>query len=284
MANDRHIFRRGPASVNLLLTFSFLAAILLAINYLTDWLDPLRARVLNWVSPLYQVMDIPQQLREWGDANFASREALLVEVQNLRDQNLILQGRVATMATLAAENTRLRQLLNVAELVEQRVLITEMIGTPPDANAHRLIIDKGAGQGVFVGQPVIDAEGLVGQIAVVAQDYSEVLLITDRSHAVPVQNLRSSVRAIAEGTGENQLRLRYLPVTTDVKAGDLLVTSGLGGTFPKGYPVGEVVSVTVPDGSAYLEVVVDASAKIQTTRHMLLLFSDRQTRSITPEP
>ncbi len=283
MANDRHLFRRGPASVNALMFFAFVCAFLLAINYLTDWLDPVRTRVLNLVSPLYQVTNIPQELRQWGDANFASREALLVEVQELRDQNLILQGRVATMATLSAENTRLRQLLNVAELVEQRVLITEMIGVPPGSEVHRLIIDKGAGQSLFVGQPVIDADGLIGQVTRVADDYSEVLMITDRSHAVPVQSLRSGTRAIAEGAGDNFLRLRNLPVTTDVQTGDTLVTSGLGGRFPKGYPVGQITSVAIEDGSPFLEVLVEPAASLQTTRHLLLLFSDRQTRSLAPE-
>ena len=283
MANDRHLFRRGPASVNALMFFAFVCAFLLAINYLTDWLDPVRTRVLNLVSPLYQVTNIPQELRQWGDANFASREALLVEVQELRDQNLILQGRVATMATLSAENTRLRQLLNVAELVEQRVLITEMIGVPPGSEVHRLIIDKGAGQSLFVGQPVIDADGLIGQVTRVADDYSEVLMITDRSHAVPVQSLRSGTRAIAEGAGDNFLRLRNLPVTTDVQTGDTLVTSGLGGRFPKGYPVGQITSVAIEDGSPFLEVLVEPAASLQTTRQLLLLFSDRQTRSLAPE-
>ena len=283
MANDRHLFRRGPASVNALMFFAFVCAFLLAINYLTDWLDPVRTRVLNLVSPLYQVTNIPQELRQWGDANFASREALLVEVQELRDQNLILQGRVATMATLSAENTRLRQLLNVAELVEQRVLITEIIGVPPGSEVHRLIIDKGAGQSLFVGQPVIDADGLIGQVTRVADDYSEVLMITDRSHALPVQSLRSGTRAIAEGAGDNFLRLRNLPVTTDVQTGDTLVTSGLGGRFPKGYPVGQITSVAIEDGSPFLEVLVEPAASLQTTRHLLLLFSDRQTRSLAPE-
>ena len=283
-SSDRQLFRRGPAPMRSALGFSLLAFVLLGINYFTDWLDPVRSRALDLVSPLYRVTDIPQQLRDWSDTSFAGREVLLGQIQELTDQNLILQARVATMASLSAENNRLRQLLNVAELVEERVLITEVVGLPPGLEVHRLIIDKSGRDDVYIGQPVIDAEGLVGQVAAVGESYSEVLLITDRSHAVPVQSLRSSVRAIAEGTGEfAHLRLRNLPVTTDIKTGDLLVTSGLGDRFSKGYPVGQVTSVSVTESSSFLEVLVEPSSSLQTTRHMLLLFSERQTRVLLSE-
>ncbi len=279
MPADRHIFREGPAPLRGVVIFTLLAASLLGVNYFTDWLDPVRAKALDLVAPLYHITNIPERLRDWSQENFASREEILAENQTLRDQNLILQARVSTMASVVAENTRLRQLLNVAELLEARVLIAELVGIPPDSETHRLILDKGLNQELFVGQPVLDAQGLVGQVVSVGEEYSEVLLISDRGHAVPVQNLRNGVRAIAEGTGDFQrIRLRDIPVTMDIKVGDDIVTSGLGERFPKGYPVGVVTSVNTIEGSPFLEVLIEPDSNLQTTRHMLLLFSGWESR------
>jgi len=193
----------------------------------------------------------------------------------LQDENLILQGRSATMADVVAENVRLRQLLNAAELVQARVLIAELVGIPPDVETHRIIINRGRLQELRPGQPVISNEGLIGQVVNVGTDYSEVLLITDRNSAVPVQLERNGLRAIAEGTSTfDALRLRNVPPTLDIKVGDRLVTSGLGDRFPKGYPVGEVVSVVLPNSSPYMEVLVRPTVNLQSVRHMLVLFAD----------
>ena len=262
-----------------LVLFGLLAIVLLAADYFTDFLDPVRSKALDLVAPLYHLTNIPARVRDWSDNNFASRDEILSENQTLRDQNLILQARVSTMTTVVAENTRLRQLLNVAELLEARVLIAELIGTPPDSETHRLILDKGQDQELFVGQPVLDAQGLVGQVVSVGDEYSEVLLISDRDHAVPVQNLRSGVRSVAEGTGDfNRVRLRDIPITMDVAVGDTIVTSGLGERFPKGYPLGEVSSVRSVEGSPFLEVEIQPASSLQTTAHMLLLFSGWESR------
>ncbi len=285
MPTDRHIFREGPAPLRGAVLFGFLAVCLLGVNYFTDWLDPVRSKALDLVAPLYHVTNIPARLREWSDNSFTSRDDILLENQTLRDQNLILQARVSTMTTVVAENTRLRQLLNVAELLEARVLIAELIGTPPDSETHRLILDKGQDQELYVGQPVLDAQGLVGQVVSVGDEYSEVLLISDRDHAVPVQNLRSGVRSIAEGTGDfNRIRLRDIPVTMDIVVGDNIVTSGLGERFPKGYPVGKVTSVRVLEGSPFLEVEIRPDSNLQTTGHMLLLFSGWESRVLSQWP
>jgi rod shape-determining protein MreC len=279
MPADRHIFREGPAPLRGAVVLSLLAILLLALNYFTDWLDPLRAKALDLVAPLYHVTNIPERVRDWSQENFASREEILAENQTLRDQNLILQARVSTMTTVVAENTRLRQLLNVAELLEARVLIAELVGTPPDSETHRLILDKGHDQELFVGQPVLDSQGLVGQVVSVGDEYSEVLLISDRGHAVPIQNVRNGVRAIAEGTGDfERIRLRDIPITMDLAVGDEIVTSGLGERFPKGYPVGRVSSVSVIEGSPFLEVEIKPESDLRTTRHMLLLFSGWESR------
>ncbi len=276
MANRKHIFRRGPTSLSTLIVLISIALTLIFISAFTNWLQPLRSIALDMVAPLYRVTDIPGLIGGWTQDNFTDRDQLLREVQRLEDENLILQGRAATMADVQAENVRLRQLLNAAEMVQSRVLIAELVGIPPDLETHRIIINRGRVQDVRPGQPVIDDDGLVGQVINVGTEYSEVLLITDRDSAVPVQIMRNGLRAIADGTGNfDQLQLRYVPPTMDIRVGDELVTSGLGDKFPKGYPVGMVDSVNRSDSSPYLEVLVEPSVSLRSVRHMLLLFSGR---------
>lgn len=278
MANEKHIFRRNPSSLSRILVLAIAALILIFVSAFTNWLAPLRSAALDLVAPLYRVTDIPNRIREWTSESFADRDTLLNKVERLEDENLILQGKVATMADVVAENTRLRQLLNAAELVQARVLITELVGVPPDIETHRIIVNRGRDDDVSSGQPVIDDEGLVGQVVSVGADYSEVLLISDRNHAVPVQVMRNGLRAIAEGTGTfNQLQLRHMPSTKDIEEGDEVVTSGLGGRFPKGYPVGEVASVSQSETTPFLDVRVTTAADLQSVRHMLLLFTDKES-------
>lgn len=258
-----------------MLILVLVALILIFVSAFTTWLNPVRSLALDLVAPLYRVTDLPSRIGEWTRTSFADREDLLSEIQRLQDENLILEGRSQTMADVAAENTRLRQLLNAAELVQARVLIAELIGVPPDVETHRIIINRGRLQDLSPGQPVIDNQGVIGQVTDVSADSSVVLLISDRSSAVPVQISRNGLRAIAEGSGAyDGLRLRNLPSTFDVQLGDQLVTSGLGDRFPKGYPVGEVVSINQSNSSPYLDVQVQPAASLQSVRHMLILFAD----------
>ncbi len=192
---------------------------------------------------------------------------------------------MAKMAALTAENARLRQLLNSAAYVEDRVVIAELTGVAPDPVRHRVVIDKGASAGVRVGQAVIDAHGLVGQVVEVSRFFSRVLLITDQTHAVPVQVNRNGVRAIAEGGGRiDQLELANVAATTDIRVGDLLVTSGLGGRFPAGYPVAQVHEVVEDPGEPFLTVRARPTARLDQSRHLLLIFneSDGATRDDDP--
>ena len=168
------------------------------------------------------------------------------------------------MAELAAENVRLRNLLNATELFQDSVLVSDLIGVSPDPTRHTILIDRGEDNGVFVGQSVLDADGLMGQVIEVYSSSSKVLLISDSSHALPVQVLRNGVRSIAEGLGDfKQRRLRHVSPTTDIKVGDRLVSSGLGDRYPVGYPVGVVTSVDMVSGSAYLNVLLEPSARIE---------------------
>ncbi len=227
-------------------------------------------------APVYWVTDIPSRLSDWNDEHLVSRDELLGRNGRLRRENLVLRGRSQQMASLQAENVRLRALLNSSALLRDDVLVAELIGVSPDPVRHQLVLNKGQRDGVFVGQALIDADGLLGQIVQVSQVNSRALLITDATHSIPVQVNRNGVRAIAEGTGSlTLLEIHHVSATTDIREGDLLVTSGLGGRFPVGYPVGVVSEIERDPGEAFARITARPSAALERSRHVLLVFTSK---------
>ncbi len=258
--------------------------ILLVVTGLyTDKLDPLREKLSPLATPFYKITDIPRRLGDWVEEVMASPTDLQAENENLKTQVLILQRKSQQMAALAAENVRLRQLLNASNLLQETVLIAELIGVSPNPLSHQVIINRGSTTGVYKGQPVLDAFGLMGQVIEVSPDSSTVLLISDATHAIPVQVNRNGVRAIAEGTGDmNRLSLRHVSANTDIKVGDLLVSSGLGDRFPVGYPVAEVDQVVRDPAKAFLTVTAKPMARLDRSRHLLLVFASAR-ESVDPQ-
>jgi rod shape-determining protein MreC len=256
-----------------------LLAMLLAVGLITadlyfNNLQTGRAALDSLASPIYWVANLPTRLGLWTETRIQSRSQLLEENERLQQENLVLQGRSQQMASLQAENVRLRALLNSSALLRDDVLVAELIGVSPDPERLQLVLNKGESDGVFVGQPLIDADGLMGQIVEVSSGTSRALLITDVTHSVPVQVNRNGVRAIAEGTGVlGSLEVRHVSATTDILPGDLLVTSGLGGRFPEGYPVAVVKEVERDPGEAFARVVAVPSAALDRARHVLLVFT-----------
>ncbi|GAB3094128.1 rod shape-determining protein MreC [Pseudomaricurvus hydrocarbonicus] len=251
-----------------------LALILIFLNVYTDALDPVRSRLASLATPFYWIADTPRSILEWGQETVRTREQLEEENELMKAELLIHKRKLQQMASLSAENVRLRQLLNSADMVRDRVLVAELIGVSPDPLTHRVIINKGRKHGVYLGQPLLDAQGLMGQVVEVNDFASQVLLITDTTHALPVQINRNGVRAVAEGTGDlYQLKLRHLANTVDIEEGDLLVSSGLGQRFPVGYPVATVTSVIHDPGQPFARVEALPEAQLNRSRHVLLVFS-----------
>lgn len=249
----------------------------------TGWLAPLRTQLLELSKPLYFLTDIPSRLFNWGGEVSQSRSSLIEENNRLRAEALVLQSKIQKLASLATENVRLRELLNSSALLQDNVLVAEIIGVVPDPNRHIVIVNRGSDNGVTVGQPVLDANGLFGQVVEVAASTCRVLLITDGTHAIPVQVNRNGVRAIADGTGLiHELELRHLTETTDITEGDMLVSSGLGGRFPVGYPVATVTRVVRDPGQQFLRVVARPMAQLDRSRHVLLVFSAPATEGSAP--
>lgn len=223
----------------------------------------------------YWVTDMP--VRAWNSvsAQFTSHGELLAENEKLKAEALLKERRLQRLAALTEQNVRLRELLNSAALVDDEVLVSELIGVDPNPFSHRIIIDKGSRDGVFLGQPVLDARGLMGQIVEVMPYSSRVLLLTDSSHSIPVQINRNGLRVIATGTGNPEsLELRHVADTADVKEGDLLVSSGLGQRFPAGYPVATVKEVIHDSGQPFAIVRAVPTAALNRSRYLLLVFTD----------
>ncbi len=225
------------------------------------------------VYPLHVVANLPLQISNWTIDLFSSKGQLQTENQRLKRDNLILQAQQQKFAALEHENMRLRDLLESSLKVKDRVLIAELVSVDLDPYKHQVLINKGANSGVFEGQPVLDAKAVMGQVTSVSPYTATVLMITDARHSLPVQILRTGQRAIAVGTGDiNRLNIPHLPNNTDIQVGDLLVTSGLGGRFPPGYPVATVTEVKRVEGKAFIDIVATPNAQLDHTREVLLVW------------
>jgi len=267
-ANDSSLNRN--LAVCLILT-----GLLIVIDSRTTWLQQSRLH-LSWLKPIVEFPAFaPSQFSFWLDENLKSRQTLLKENEELRAQALHMQRRIQQFAKLTAENIRLKELLGSSSLLSDSVLVAEIIAIDPDPFTHTVVLNKGVSEGVFVGMPIIDASGLMGQIVSVSEFSSRGLLITDSRHGLSVEVVRNGVRAIALGTGSlDEIELSHLSNTTDIEIDDILVSSGLGGRFPQGYPVGVVRSVDKQLGRQFAEVKIQPLAKLDKSRHVLLVFKE----------
>lgn len=237
-------------------------------------LESLRAALSVLTYPLQILADLPVTGSRWLSEVFATRDHLKSDNSTLREENLKLLARLQKLEALEAENFRLRDLLESSFKVGDRVLVAELSAVDLDPYKQQVVIDKGATSNVTEGQPVLDAHAVMGQVVHVNPFTSTVLLITDASHALPVQVLRNGLRTIAVGTGRiNQLDLPYLPNDSDIREDDLLVTSGLGGKFPPGYPVARVSQVLRTPDQPFARVLAEPRAHLDRSREVLLVWT-----------
>ncbi len=261
-----------------LLVLVVLSVALMVVDARFEALKPVRSQMGLVLTPFYWLAEMPVRLWEGATAQIASRDNLMAENEKLKAEALLMQRRLQKLAALTEQNVRLRELLNSSALVDDRVLVGELIGVDPNPYTHRILIDKGERDGVFLGQPVLDARGLMGQVVEVMPYTSRVMLLTDTTHSIPVQVNRNGLRAIASGTGNpERLELRHVADTADIREGDLLVSSGLGQRFPTGYPVATVKEVIHDSGQPFAIVRAVPTAALNRSRYLLLVFTD--TRS-----
>lgn len=258
-----------------LLAYLVLAGTLMVFDYRGGWLHALRVRADAAAQPLWWAAGLPARVGASLRENAVTRARLIDDNARLRRALLLEEARNARLRTAAAENARLRGLLDSAERSHLNVQLAGILDVDLDPTRQRLLLDAGSGSGVHVGQPVIDAGGLMGQVIATTPTTATVLLVTDPDHAVPVMVARSGVRLVVYGTGRSDvLHLADVPLSADVRAGDLLLTSGLGERFPPGFAVGTVGALRADDTRAFLEADVTPAAQLDRGRDVLLLRAD----------
>lgn len=260
-----------------LLAYLALAVALIVLDHRGGWLHRVRTGVQVAVQPLWQLAGLPARIGRKMRDDAATRAMLAEDNRRLRNELLVLGARQARLQVEADENARLRALLGAARRHSLDVQLAPILDIDLDPTRQRLVLDAGSRDGVQVGQSVIDAGGLLGQIIQVTPDTATVLLLTDLEHAVPVTVSRTGVRLVAYGIGRSdRLELRNIPVSADVKEGDVVVTSGLGGRFPPGFPVGTVVALRPDVSRAFLVGELVPAAQLDRGRDVLLLREVRE--------
>ena len=271
------IFGRGP-SLQLRL---FLAVIISVAAIVADSrfgvFTHVRVYLSSLVSPLQYIANAPGTLLDTMSTQVQTRSSLIEQTKQQEQQLFTLRSRLLKLDQLEHENQRLRELLGSPVHKESRKMVAELLSVDSDPFSHQVLINKGALDGVYNGQPVINDQGVVGQVLHVGSTTSRVLLITDSSHGIPVRVLRNDLRAIASGSGElDKLELRNLPRNTDVQVGDLLVTSGLGGRFPEGYPAATVTRSDYVEGKPFAQIEAKPLVALDRLRYLLLLWTDKK--------
>ena len=252
--------------------------VLMSVDHRANHLESARSLLSTVLYPLQLAIHLPIRTGEWLSEQLSTRSTILSENARLREDRFRMRTRLEKLVALEAENRRLRDLLDSSEQVAEHVLVAELISVDMDPFSRRIVLNKGVRDGVSPGQVLIGSNGIMGQIIHVGPFSSSALLITDPSHALPVQLHRNGLRAVALGTGPlNRLKLSYVPNSADVRINDLIVTSGLGSRFLSGYPVGRVVEIQRDQGQPFADVYVEPSAMLERTREVLLVRSDSVT-------
>ncbi len=284
------LFMGGPSLTLRLVFFTLASLILMTVDHRQSLLEGFRANLTGLMYPVQYVVNLPTMWKQLLGEGLSTRQALAKDNASLARQNLLLQARLQKFSALEVENMRLRELLKSSRKLGERMLIAELLTVDMDPFRHKVTLNKGSRMGVVPGQPLLDSHGVMGQIVHVGPFTSTALLITDPSHALPVQINRSGLRGIAIGTGSfNRLDMPYLSKNADVRVGDLLITSGLGGGFPADYPVARVVSVKRDPGQPFAKVSAMPSERLERSREVLLVWPATpklavQEQAPAPEP
>lgn len=225
------------------------------------------------VSPLLYLANVPYELLNLSVQNLQTKEQLREENESLRVKQLMQGELLQQLAFLKKENEELRALLGSSAREPNRRLIAQVLSVHSNPYSHQVVINRGTVDGAYEGQPVIDEMGVVGQLLKVGSTTSRVILMTDTSHATPVRILRNDVRTVVEGIGKvDKMRLSHVPHSLDIRIGDVLVTSGLGGTFPEGYPVAVVTDINRDEGRPFAQVYAEPIAQLDRIRLLVLLW------------
>ena len=266
-----HDFRacQHALSVYLLAILSFG---LMIVDHRSDLLRPVRSTASILAMPFYSLTGLPGSLAEMIRSHYPDN-TVYEELESLREKQAKLATQLQRYDALVVENSRLSRLLATSRRSDDQMILAEIVNIGLDPFSHRIIIDRGIEAGVFLGQPVIAPDGVIGQVSEVDFHQSVVTLITDRSHGIPVQVQRNGLRTIVQGKGEkDQVSVPYLLRQADIRKGDILLTSGMGGRFPAGYKVAEVVEITTEATESFLSINAATTSRIDQIKQVLLVW------------
>lgn len=271
--DSRPIIGRGPPLGATFIALAALSIGLMVADQRYDQIGQIRALITAAAYPIQKAVDLPFRFWDWLSGSVADRSRLRQENLELTARLRLANLQLQRFALLEDENRRLRDMRAKTQGVAERVLVASILYVDLDPFRHRVLLDKGATDGVFKGQAVLDGEGIVGQVTKVNAATSEVILISDAEHAIPVQSNRSGVRTIAVGLGDSsKLSLPFVTVEADIREGDLLLSTGMGGVFPPGYPVAQVTQVRRAASATFALVEARPTAKLDRDREVLLVW------------
>ncbi len=267
-----------------LMFYILLCMVLMTLDFRGRWVDQIRQVGTLIIEPAWVLVEAPFSLGQNLKQRLSDRQELLADHARMARELDESRARLLLMDELRLENERLRRLLDASVAIKRGFQAVELRQIDLNPYSHRVLVDRGARDGLRVGQPVMDAEGLVGQVDRVLVHSASVILLSDPDHALPVEIARSRLRTIAYGSGRSgELRLDDLPMNADVEIGDVLVTSGLGGRFPPGLPVADVISVERSAGEAFAVARAQMRSKLNDTRHLLIVTRPGVSDSAVPD-
>jgi len=268
---------RIPALGARALALVLLSLLLMFLDHRDNHLDAVRNAISGAVYPIRIIVDAPAQFWVWARDRSKSHTELQRENASLEAEKLLTAARLQRLTALEAENVRLRDLLEARRRVPDEVRVVEIMAVDANPFKHSIVLDLGSNDGVYDGQAIIDADGIIGQVMEAGPMTADAILISDPGHALLVEVNRNGLRTVAYGTGEfGRLDLPGLPNNADIQVGDLLVTSGLGGTFPSGYPVAVVDTVNRIPQEAFADVSATPSAALDQVREVMLIWSSQR--------
>jgi rod shape-determining protein MreC len=270
------IFKHGPSPQHRLILVLLCSAALIFFDHKMNSFESARGFLQSMVSPLQYLATAPKQMMNWAAENIVTRRQLIDDNEQYKINELVFHEQALQLDIVKRENNRLRALLASPVRSDAKKMVAEILAVDSDPYTHQVVINRGANDGVYEGQAVIDDEGVVGQILHVGTTSSRVLLITDVTHAVPVRISRNGLRLIASGVGViDRLTHNHVPHSSDIRIGDILVTSGLGSKFPEGYPVAKVSAVIQDESRAFSQIQSQPVAKIDRLRYVLLFWPEQ---------
>ena len=279
--DNKPLFERGPSLGTRMVLLAVLSMALMFLDHQQGHMESVRRALSVAVYPIRVLVDMPSTLLGWSRETISERNRLVAENRSLRMESLRQRARLQQFAALEAENARLRALMGSPAKLADRMQVAEILAVDLDPYRHRIALNRGEQAGVYPGQALLDADGIVGQIIRVSPLGSEAILISDPSHATPVELSRNNLRTVALGVGDvSRMDLPFLPNSADIRVGDMLVSSGLGDAFPYGYPVARVTRVERRPGEPFARVEAEPTAALNQSRQVLLVWKGGEAEQL----